>query len=120
MPQTVTHINAEHLDRIRAWYNENPDKLGAGTVGYRRILAHYYNLLIPPDASVLEVGCGCGELLKRIKARRKVGIDMSEKQVDAARYHCPGAEFHVQAGEALELAERFDYIIVSDTLNQAA
>jgi SAM-dependent methyltransferase len=120
MAQAVTQINADHLETIRGWYDEHPDNFGWGTVGYRAILAHYYGLLIPAGASVLEIGCGSGELLKRLKARRKVGIDLSPKQVDAARFHCPEAEFHVQTGETLELGERFDFIIVSETLNQAA
>jgi SAM-dependent methyltransferase len=120
MSSSVTQINSEHLDRVRTWYDEHPDKLDWGTVGYRAILAHYYGLLIPEGASVLEIGCGSGELLRRIKAKRKVGIDLSEKQVDAARYNCPEGEFYVQAGEALELKERFDYVIVSETLNLAA
>jgi SAM-dependent methyltransferase len=84
------------------------------------MLAHYYGLLIPTDASVLEVGCGTGELLVRLKAGRRVGIDLSEKQIEAARLRAPDCEFHVQAAEALELSERFDIIIISDTLNFAA
>ncbi len=113
-------INAEHLDRVRAWYNEKPDRLNWASVGYRAVLARYYNLLIPASASVLEVGCGSGELLKRLSAGRKVGIDLSERQIEAAREKCPGCEFHVQSGESLDLNERFDYIIISDTLNFAA
>jgi SAM-dependent methyltransferase len=120
MPQSVSEINSAHLERIRAWYDERPDRLNWASVGYREILAHYYSLLIPPDASVLEIGCGSGELLRRIHARRKVGIDLSGKQIAAARETCPGCEFHVQAGEALELQERFDCIVISDTLNLAA
>lgn len=120
MPQSVSEINSAHLDRIRAWYDEKPDQLNWASVGYREILAHYYNLLIPSDASVLEIGCGSGELLRRLTARRKVGIDLSEKQIAAARKHCPDCEFHVQAGEALDLQERFDCVVISDTLNFAA
>ena len=55
-----------------------------------------------------------------MRAARKVGIDLSPRQIEAARARLPAAEFHVQAGETLELDEKFDYIILSDTLNLAA
>jgi SAM-dependent methyltransferase len=71
MPRPITEINAQHLDQIRAWHDGQPGKLNWASVGYRAMLAHYYNLLIPSDASVLEIGCGSGELLKRIRAKRK-------------------------------------------------
>ena len=51
MPRPNSEINAEHLDRIRAWYNESTGELNWASVAYRRILAHYYGLLIPADAS---------------------------------------------------------------------
>ena len=120
MPRTVSKISAEHLDEVRAWYDAKPDALGWASLSYRRMLAHYYNLLIPDDASVLEIGCGSGELLRHIRARRRVGIDLSERQITLARERAPGCEFHVQAAETLELPERFDCILISDTLNFAA
>lgn len=120
MQPAATDIKAEHLERVRAWYDGKPGKLSWASIGYRAMLAHYYGLLIPEGASILEVGCGTGELLARLKGSRRVGIDLSEKQVEAARLRAPDCEFRVQAGEALELGERFDYIIISDTLNFAA
>lgn len=120
MPRTLPEITAAHLDRIRAWYDAAPTQLEGASLGYRVMLAHYYNLLIPADATVLEVGCGSGELLHRLKAKRRVGIDLSEKQIEAARKRAPDCEFRVMAAEALELPERFDCIIISDTLNFAA
>jgi hypothetical protein len=120
MPRPNSGINAEHLDGIRAWYDESTGEMSGPSLGYRAILAHYYNLLIPADASVLEIGCGSGELLKRISARRKVGIDLSERQVFLARENCPDGEFHVGTAEALALEECFDCIVISDTLNFAA
>ena len=113
-------VNAPYLNQLRDWYNGQPTLLNWASVSYRTILAHYYGLLIQQDASILEIGCGSGELLKRISARRKVGIDLSEKQVLAARQQCPDAEFHIQAAEAVDLPERFDFIIISDTLNFSA
>jgi SAM-dependent methyltransferase len=120
MHRPNSELNAEHLEHVRAWYEESTGELNWASLGYRRMLAHYYSLLIPADASVLEIGCGSGELLKRIGARRKVGIDLSPRQVFLAKENCPEAEFHVGVAETLRLDERFDYIVISDTLNFAA
>jgi len=120
MPADDFDLSRQHLEKVRAFYDAAPVRPTRASSRYRAMLAHYYNLLISPESSVLEIGCGSGELLGRLHARRKVGIDLSERQIAAARTHVPQAEFHVQAGEALELSERFDYIIISETLNFAA
>ncbi len=116
----LPEITRQHLEKVQQFYDAEPTQAKPGGRGYRHQLAHYYNLLIPSDASILEVGCGAGELLSQLRARRRVGIDLSIRQIEAARAKLPEAEFHVQSGEALELAERFDCIIISDTLNFAA
>jgi SAM-dependent methyltransferase len=126
MQSEISALAREHLERVRAFYEAAPTEPQAGARAYRAILAHYYNLLIPADASVLEIGCGSGELLSRVRARRKVGIDLAPVQIEAARRRVPEGEFHVQAGELLDWREttgrdeKFDVIIISDTLNLAA
>ncbi len=115
-----SELMRQHLAKIRAFYEAAPTAPDEHARGYRGWLAHYYNLLIPAGASVLEIGCGSGELLARLAAGRKVGVDLSPVQIAAARTRVPGAEFHVQAGETLELAGTFDCIILSETLNYAA
>jgi SAM-dependent methyltransferase len=126
MPSTISALAREHLDQVRAFYDSAPTEPQAGARAYRSWLAHYYNLLIPPDASVLEIGCGSGVLLSQIRAARKVGLDLSPNQIAAAKQRIHGGEFHVQAGELLDLTqttgreEKFDVIIISDTLNLAA
>lgn len=109
-----------HLAKIRAFYDAAPTNASWASRGYRSLLAHYYNLLIPPGASVLEIGCGSGELLAALRAGRKVGVDLSATQIAAARLRLPDAVFHVQAGEQLDLKDKFDCIVISDTLNFAA
>ncbi|MEI7850502.1 MAG: bifunctional class I SAM-dependent methyltransferase/glycosyltransferase family 2 protein [Kiritimatiellales bacterium] len=109
----------EHLARIAAFYNVAED-LSPQAQQYRRMLANHYNLLIPPFASVLEIGCGGGDLLALLSAQKKTGVDLSERQIERARQRVPGGRFHVQSGEELSLDETFDYIIVSDTVNYAA
>ncbi len=116
----LPEITQQHLTKVRDFYDAQTVREQWGGRGYRSLLAHYYNLLIPTGASVLEIGCGSGALLAQLNATRKVGVDLSATQIAAARTRVPAAEFHVQAGEALELSERFDCIIISDTLNLAA
>ena len=120
MTSSLPASTARYLDGVRDFYDTAPTELRWGARGYRALLAHYYNLIVPADASVLEIGCGSGELLSRLNAARKTGLDLSPRQIEAARRRVPGATFHVQAGELLELDEQFDVIIISDTLNLAA
>ena len=75
MSSAISALAREHIERVRMFYDAAPTEPQAGARAYRALLAHYYNLLIPPDSSVLEIGCGSGELLGRIRASRKVGID---------------------------------------------
>jgi SAM-dependent methyltransferase len=120
MQLEISALAREHLDRVREFYDAAPAESKPGARAYRRLLAHYYNLLVPADASVLEIGCGSGELLAQIRAAHKTGIDLSEHQIAAARRRVPDAEFFTQPGELLALGRAFDVIIVSDTLNLAA
>jgi SAM-dependent methyltransferase len=121
MPAEISALAREHLERVRAFYDAAPAEPQAGARAFRALLAHYYNLLIPPDASVLEIGCGSGELLARLRAGKKAGIDLSATQLAAARARLPEAEFFAQPGELIDLGNRrFDVIIISDTLNLAA
>lgn len=108
-----------HLQAMRAHFDKSGPHLWPAQC-YRRWLAHYYNLLIPEGARVLEIGCGDGSLLSQLKTRNLVGIDISETQLTAARKKLPQAEFFLQAGEEICLQGHFDYIIISDTLNLAA
>ena len=116
----ASELTRQHLEKIRAFFDAAPTAPTAEARYYRTLLARYYNLFIPTGASVLEIGCGSGELLAQLRASRKVGIDLSTHQIAAARAGLPEAEFHVQAGEDLALTEKFDCIIISDTLNLAA
>ncbi|MGA8659916.1 MAG: glycosyltransferase [Chthoniobacterales bacterium] len=110
----------EHLAKVKRYY-ENSGGLTRTARSYRDIIAGYYNLLIPPSASVLEVGCGAGELLSRLRVAKRCGVDLSPRQIQLAKEKIPDGKFYVQAGEDLDLpGQTFDYIIVSETVNLAA
>ena len=108
---------AEQAQHIRTHFDERAKPLSKMAIAYRRLLARYYALLIPSDSSILEIGSGSGELLSHIPSNRKVGIDVSPVQVEAARQRLPEAEFHEADGETYSDSETFDYIILSDTVN---
>ncbi|MDX2166069.1 MAG: homoserine O-acetyltransferase [Deltaproteobacteria bacterium] len=82
---------------------------------YARILD-----LIPPAASVLDVGCGAGELLARLRARghtRLVGVELDEQAILA----CAGRGLDVvqcdlEAGLPPFRDGQFDVVVLSQTL----
>lgn len=83
---------------------------------YWNDITKYVNYFTHPDNSVLEIGCGTGELLNEIKASRKAGIDYSPSMIAIAKKSYPGIEFKVMAAEELKLDEKFDLIILSNLI----
>lgn len=84
---------------------------------YNQLLRRYYRFFVPEGARVLEVGCGTGDLLAALNPARGLGIDFSEKMIAAARARFPRLQFEVAGAEAFESGEQFDYIILSDLVN---
>jgi cyclopropane fatty-acyl-phospholipid synthase-like methyltransferase len=69
---------------------------------------------LPPDAAVLDLGCGAGIPATRWLARRftVTGVDFSARQLELARRNVPGASFIRADMTDLELApESFDAVV---------
>lgn len=99
------------------------EKIAPTRSQYRRRHGHYWEEITSycdyfshEDISVLEVGCGTGELIGKIKGKRKVGIDFSPNMIEQAQKQFPEVEFQVMAAENLELQEKFDLIIISNLI----
>jgi hypothetical protein len=60
----------EHLESLKEFLRAPLHKSRFASF-YRKLLVHRYNLLIGPDANVIEIGCGMGELLNGLHASRK-------------------------------------------------
>lgn len=84
---------------------------------YQKLLRHYYSLLVPPGAKALEVGCSLGDLLAAVKPTRGVGADFSPKMIEIARQRHPNLEFQVADAAQFQTGEKFDYILLSDLVN---
>lgn len=77
----------------------------------------YYRFLVPEGASVLELGCGTGDLLASLNPRRGVGIDISSEMVCVASRKHPGLEFRNGDVERLESwGETFDVLVLADVV----
>ncbi len=86
------------------------------TRGYHELVTAVHQAIVQPNASVLEIGSGTGDLLAALEPRRGVGVDVSEGMVELARERHPELRFETEAGEEIELGETFDYVILSDLL----
>jgi SAM-dependent methyltransferase len=69
--------------------------------------------LVPPDASVLEVGCGEGDLLAALPNVRRQGIDYLPETIARARTRHPEVTFEVGDASAppADLVQRADAVI---------
>ncbi len=84
---------------------------------YLEELAAFYRGNIAPGATVLEVGCGTGDLLGRIEpAAGSCGADASTRMVAEARARWPSLRFEVADAHDLAGLGRFDAVIASDLL----
>lgn len=83
---------------------------------YHEQLENYLRFLVPEGASVLEIGCGTGELLAALRPGRGVGVDISPKMVEKAQQNFPHLEFAVDDFEDLRIRETFDYVIIAETI----
>jgi len=81
---------------------------------YHQSLEKLVKFFVPEGQSVLEVGCGTGELLAALKPSRGVGIDSSEAMVRIARNKYPELEWNRCDAENLTVDGPFDYLVLSD------
>jgi SAM-dependent methyltransferase len=89
------------------------------TATYHRLVSQVAGFYVPPGRRVLEVGSGSGDLLAALRPSYGVGVDISDGMSSLARSRHPDLRFETVAGEALDLGETFDYIVLSDLVAYA-
>jgi SAM-dependent methyltransferase len=105
------------VDR-RAFYEQRaPHRARETGRYYQQLLRRYYAFWVPPGRRVLELGCGLGDLLAGVKPARGFGVDFSPAMVAQARQRHPKLEFQVADATEFSSAETFDYILLSDLVN---
>lgn len=85
---------------------------------YWKEISRYIEYFTHEDDSVLEIGCGSGDLLASIKGKYKTGIDISEEQIRWAKekYANSQIEFIVMDAMNLQLNKTYDLIIISNLI----
>lgn len=107
----------------------NPERLkyfesrATNWVKYRKRRAYYWdsitrycNYFIHEDSSVLEVGCGSGELLAAINGKEKTGIDFCKPILDQGKAQFPDIRFELMEADNITLDQQYDVIILSNLI----
>ena len=84
---------------------------------YHQRLTEIYQFLVPPGQSVIELGCGNGDLLAALRPSLGVGVDFSHEYVERARTRHPSLRFIERDVHELEPGEPYDVVILSDLVN---
>ncbi len=85
---------------------------------YWNEITQYCDYFSHEDSSVLEVGCGNGDLLANIKGSKKTGIDFSDEFISWAKEKHAGSniQFIRMDANKIELHETYDLIILSNLI----
>ncbi|WP_314510139.1 glycosyltransferase [Xanthocytophaga agilis] len=83
---------------------------------YYKNLVKFLKFNIPENSRILEIGCGTGYLLNELKPSYGVGIDISPEMIHIAKEQFPQYDFQVMDAEQITLKEKFDFIIISDSI----
>lgn len=104
----------EHYDRmslVRTRYIEKNEY-------YYDQIYRLLRTIIPPGKRVLQVGCLTPDILNATKPKYGVGIDLSEKLVQAASQRFPHLKFFHHDNYEVNADEAFDYVLIMDINDQ--
>jgi 2-polyprenyl-3-methyl-5-hydroxy-6-metoxy-1,4-benzoquinol methylase len=77
-----------------------------------------FSALLRPEASILDMGCGCGEPMARYLIEQGFavsGVDTSPTLIALCNQHFPGHSWHVADMRTLAVPDRFDGLLAWDS-----
>jgi SAM-dependent methyltransferase len=83
---------------------------------YYKWLERIYKFVVRPNSRVLHVGCECGDLLASVEPSYGIGIDADVDSIELAKKRFPYLSFRVADPYHLSLDEKFDYILICNSL----
>src|SRR3989338_9220840 len=72
-----------------------------------------------PHRSIVEIGCGTGEMLKHLDPERYVGVDINKNYIKTARrkFNRGNFEFLVADGNSIKSKEKFDILLMVNIIH---
>jgi 2-polyprenyl-3-methyl-5-hydroxy-6-metoxy-1,4-benzoquinol methylase len=111
------YLHYQYL-RSTLWNQINCKKINIFSRYYQTKIAQIYKNIIPKDARILELGCRSGNLLNSLEPSVGFGIDFSDEAIHQAQINYPNLTFYLLDAHEIKLpAQKFDYIILSDLIN---
>jgi len=102
----------DHFDSIASNYDYWKKRNWYYYQNLKKIIREF----VPVDKTVLEIGCGTGDILASVEPRYGIGSDLSPKMIEIARSKHNGSKnlnFHVSD----EITKRkYDYILMIDVI----
>ncbi len=84
---------------------------------YYRDRVRWLSHLIPSDASVLDIGCGIGTILRALPQKHKTGIDFSPAMIAEAKAGDPASTYIEDDVEHLHHRGSYDYVLLLDAIH---
>jgi SAM-dependent methyltransferase len=109
-------------DKTRAFFNAlapKRERFIRRASAYHNDLQTFLRFTLRPEASVVELGCGIGNVLSRLPQRKKIGIDFAEEMIAVARTR-DGTGTTYMTADVEDLPKRMeapDYVLLLDTVN---
>lgn len=107
-------------ERISHWDNiaGNLTRWNKCNSYYHQRLQDIIGLAVPPGQKIIEIGCGTGDMLAALRPSYGVGIDFSTEMIKRAKTSHPDLHFIVADAHTLDIKDTFDYVILSDVVNE--
>ena len=120
---TPSNLEKTHLHKVKDHFDsmsKNRDKwIKKGEYFHNEDL-RVIKEIIPSESSVLEIGCGNGNLIGKLEIKKSVGVDISDKLINLAKKNFPKVKFYcdniISNNNKLLSEGKFDFIIISDTI----
>ena len=108
----------DHFERMAERYDAYKKK---NAYYYEAVKNMYGELIRESDKkSILEIGCGTGDIIASLRPKLGMGIDLSQRMIELAKKKHPEIGFRAASAEDVKVDEKFDYIIMADVIEHLA
>lgn len=83
---------------------------------YHLAIEKLCKFIIPQGSTILDLGCGNGDLINSLKPKSGIGIDLSSKQINIAKRKKTKIKFHSTSIENFSVNSKFEYILLTDLI----